>query len=50
LTDSRGNTLESALHIAHRKLASKGGDWSVFTLFANPAHLDHFQHLRETLA
>jgi len=46
----QGNTLESALHIARRKLASKGGDWSVFALFANPAHLDHFQLLRESLA
>ena len=46
----QGNTLESALHIARRKLASKGGDWSVFALFANPAYLDHFQLLRETLA
>ena len=46
----QGNTLESALHIARRKLASKGGDWSVFALFANPAHLDYFQLLRETLA
>jgi len=46
----QGNTLESALHIARRKLASKGGDWSVFALFANPALLDHFQLLRETLA
>jgi hypothetical protein len=43
----QGNTLESALHIARRKLAAKGGDWSVFALFANPAHLDHFQLLRE---
>ena len=43
----QGNTLESALYIARRKLASKGGDWSVFALFANPAHLDHFQLLRE---
>lgn len=46
----QGNTLESALHIARRKLASKGGDWSVFALFADPAQLDHFQLLRETLA
>ena len=44
----QGNTLESALHIARRKLASKGGDWSVFALFANPAQLDQFQLLRET--
>jgi CHAT domain-containing protein len=43
----QGNTLESALHIARRKLAAKGGDWSVFALFANPAYLDHFQLLRE---
>jgi len=43
----QGNPLESALHIARRKLASKGGDWSVFALFANPALLDHFQLLRE---
>ncbi len=46
----QGNTLESSLQIARRKLASKGGDWSVFALFANPTLLDHFQLLRETLA
>ncbi|HEV2834185.1 MAG TPA: CHAT domain-containing protein [Pyrinomonadaceae bacterium] len=41
------NTLEAALHIARRKLASKGGDWSVFALFADPARLDSFQLLLE---
>jgi hypothetical protein len=46
----QGKTVESALHIARRKLASKGGDWSVFALFANPEHLDHLELLRETLA
>jgi hypothetical protein len=44
----QGNTLESALYIARRKLASKGGDWSVFALFADPARLDYFQLLRES--
>jgi hypothetical protein len=44
----QGNTLESALHLARRKLASKGGDWSVFALFADPARLDYFQLLRES--
>jgi hypothetical protein len=44
----QGNTLEAALYIARRKLASKGGDWSVFALFADPARLDHFQVLRES--
>lgn len=44
----QGNTLESALHTARRRLASKGGDWSVFALFADPARLDYFQLLRET--
>jgi CHAT domain-containing protein len=42
------NTLEGALHIARRKLASKGGDWSVFALFADPSRLDSFQLLLET--
>jgi CHAT domain-containing protein len=46
----QGNSLESSLHLARRKLASKGGDWSVFALFADPAQLDHFQLLRETVA
>lgn len=44
----QGNTLESALHLARRRLASKGGDWSVFALFADPARLDYFQLLRES--
>ena len=44
----QGNTLEAALHLARRKLASKGGDWSVFAIFADPAALDYFQLLRET--
>lgn len=42
------NTLEGALHIARRKLALKGGDWSVFALFAEPARLDSLQLLLET--
>jgi len=44
----QGNTLESALHTARRRLASKGGDWSVFALFADAARLDYFQLLRES--
>jgi CHAT domain len=43
-----GNSLERSLHIARRTLASKGGDWSVFALFADPARLDDFQLLSET--
>ena len=42
----QGNSLEVALHVARRKLASKGGDWSVFALFADPARLDQFTVLR----
>ena len=45
----QGNSLEAALHVARRKLASKGGDWSVFALFADPARLDQFTILRPSL-
>jgi len=44
----QGNSLESALHVARRKLVSKGGDWSVFALFADPFRLDQFTVLRPT--
>lgn len=44
----QGNTLESALRLARRALVSKGGDWSVFALFADPSRLDNFQLIRET--
>ena len=39
----QGNTLEAAICIARRKLASKGGDWSAFALFGNPNALNYFQ-------
>ena len=41
----QGNTLEAALYQARRRTASKGGDWSVFALFADPTRLDYFQLL-----
>jgi hypothetical protein len=44
----QGNSLEAALHVARRKLVSKGGDWSVFALFADPSRLDKFTILRPT--
>jgi len=44
----QGNKLESALHLARRDLAAKGGDWTVFALFADPSKLDDFQLLRES--
>jgi len=40
-----GNSLEHALHIARRKVASRGGDWTPFALFADPSVLDFFQPL-----
>ena len=43
-----GNSLEQALDIARRKVASRGGDWTPFALFANPAVLDFFQPLPAT--
>lgn len=43
----QGNTLEAALYQARRRTASKGGDWSVFALFADPARLDYFQLPRD---
>lgn len=43
-----GNSLEHALHIARRKVASRGGDWTPFALFANPSVLDLFQPLPAT--
>lgn len=38
-----GNSLEQSLNTARRKVASRGGDWTSFALFANPAVLDGFQ-------
>jgi len=43
-----GNSLEQALYIARRKVASRGGDWTPFALFANPSVLDFFQPLPAT--
>ena len=43
-----GNSLEQALHTARRKVASRGGDWTAFALFANPTVLDFFQPLPQT--
>jgi hypothetical protein len=43
-----GSNLEQALHIARRKVASRGGDWTPFALFANPSVLDFFQPLPAT--
>jgi CHAT domain len=40
-----GNNLEQALYTARRKVASRGGDWTPFALFANPSVLDFFQPL-----
>jgi hypothetical protein len=38
-----GNKLEPALHLARRNLASKGGDWTVFALFADPDRLHYLE-------
>lgn len=43
-----GHRLEEALHIARRKVASRGGDWTAFALFANPSVLDYFQSVTPT--
>jgi len=43
-----GNNLEQSLYIARRKVASKGGDWTPFALFADPSVLDFFQPLPPT--
>jgi hypothetical protein len=43
----QGNKLESALHLARRDLASKGGDWTVFALFTDPDRLQDFDFVRE---
>jgi CHAT domain-containing protein len=43
-----GNNLEQALYTARRKVASRGGDWTSFALFANPSVLDYFQPLPPT--
>jgi hypothetical protein len=40
-----GNTVEQALYIARRKIASRGGDWTAFALFAQSSMLDVFQPL-----
>lgn len=44
----QGNKLESALHLARRNLASKGGDWSVFALFTDPDRLQNLELVRES--
>jgi hypothetical protein len=41
----QGNTLEVAVSDARRKLSSRGGDWTAFALFADPATLDFFSAL-----
>jgi hypothetical protein len=38
-----GHSLEQALNVARSVVASGGGDWSSFALFANPSVLDFFQ-------
>lgn len=38
-----GQSLEQALNTARSVVASGGGDWSSFALFANPSVLDFFQ-------
>ena len=43
-----GNSLEQALYTARRKVASRGGDWTAFALFANPSALDFLQPLPPT--
>ncbi len=43
-----GNNVEQALYIARRKIASRGGDWTAFALFAQPSFLDVFQPLPPT--
>ena len=43
-----GHNLEQALYTARRKVASRGGDWTPFVLFANPEVLDFFQPLPPT--
>ena len=40
-----GNTVEQALYTARRKIASRGGDWTAFALFAESSVLDVFQPL-----
>jgi hypothetical protein len=44
----QGNKLESALHLARRNLASKGGDWTVFALFTDPDRLQYLELVRES--
>jgi CHAT domain len=41
----QGKTLEEATYNARRQLASRGGDWTAWALFANPSVLDSFQLL-----
>ena len=41
----QGKTLEEAIYSARRQLASRGGDWTAWALFANPSVLDSFQLL-----
>jgi hypothetical protein len=43
-----GNKLESALHLARRTLASKGGDWTAFAFFTDPDRLEYLELIRES--
>jgi hypothetical protein len=45
---SQGNKIESALHLARRNLASKGGDWTAFALFTDPDRLQYLELLPTT--
>jgi hypothetical protein len=44
----QGNKLETSLHLARRNLASKGGDWTVFALLADPDRLQDLELVRES--
>jgi hypothetical protein len=41
----QGKTLEESVYNARRQLASRGGDWTAWALFANPSVLNSFQLL-----
>jgi len=43
-----GSSLEQALYTARRRVASRGGDWTAFALFADPSTLNSFQPLPPT--
>jgi hypothetical protein len=38
----QGVTMELAVSEARSRIARRGGDWSAFTIFANPSVLDYF--------